>query len=203
MHIFRAGAGSPLLALPKLWVKLGFFKTWKALKGFLGAPKTPLATARFFTAAPQAFGRARGELRLVPEAPDERATRRSTPTSSASTSSSCEKAGLIAWSFEAQLFIDEATTPIEDASVPWPEEQAAVAQARAPRAAAPGRDEPGRRGGPAARRKPVVRPVAQRRRDASRRRGDARARRGLSRERLRAEGGARADERDAAGIATR
>jgi hypothetical protein len=34
------------------------------------------------------------------------------------------RTGPLTWSFRAQLFVDERTTPIEDASAPWPEDRA-------------------------------------------------------------------------------
>lgn len=123
LHIVRATAGSPLLALPRLVGKLGFAGTLKVLRGFTSAPAVrSLATGRFFTAAPIRWGDAAVKLSLRPRIVDEVGASKA-PDGLRTEVVARLGAGPLAWTLEAQLFVDEATTPIEDASVSWPEDR--------------------------------------------------------------------------------
>lgn len=123
MHLVRAGAGSPLLALPRLVSKLGFGGTLRALRGFAKAPRVrSLGTGRFFTAAPIRWGDGAVKLSLRPLVVDD-AGAGPAPDGLRQEVVGRLARGPLAWVLEAQRFVDEATTPIEDASVSWPEDR--------------------------------------------------------------------------------
>jgi catalase len=120
LTLIRAVAKGKALLVPRLILGLGPLRTLSVLKGFATMPKVAsMATARFYTAAPLRFGDSAAKLAIFPEAQggapaagrdglrDELAARL--------------KAGPISYALKVQLFVDEATTPIEDNSVEWPE----------------------------------------------------------------------------------
>lgn len=120
----RAAAGGPALLVPRLIGALGFGRALKILKGLGGMPKvTSLATARFYTALPIRFGPTAAKLGLFPEGAAEPASRSSAPDALRQDLVARLRQGPVSFSLRVQLFVDEATTPIEDASVPWPEDR--------------------------------------------------------------------------------
>jgi hypothetical protein len=96
---------------------VGMFPALKRLKqGFL-APFTGFATERFFSAAPIACGPYAARVRLVP--PGSQAP---SPTASADWAADVTQRlakGPLVYRLQLQFFVDEARTPIEDASVDW------------------------------------------------------------------------------------
>ena len=87
---------------------------------------TSMATARFYTATPIRSGESAAKLSLVPANAD--APKGSTGSGDGKDALRDDlvarlQAGPIVYRLRAQLFVDEATTPIEDASVVWPEEK--------------------------------------------------------------------------------
>ncbi len=122
MHLVRASKGSPLMLVPRMIRRVGFARTFRILKGFLGAPKVrSFATASFYTAAPLRFGDTAAKLALFPEASDD--VRAVGNEGLRADLGARLAAGPLAWTLNAQLFVDEATTPIEDASALWPEDK--------------------------------------------------------------------------------
>jgi hypothetical protein len=116
----RIAAKGQALLLPRLIGALGWSRTLAVIKNLASMPKvSSLATARFYTAAAIRFGGTAAKLALFPTAPaqgrrsgalrDELVARLS--------------AGPVEYSLRAQLFVDDATTPVEDVSVTWPEEK--------------------------------------------------------------------------------
>ncbi len=98
----------------------GFFPTlaifWKALS----AEKVrSFATHAFHTAAPVAFGPTAAKLGLFPLAPESTAPSVSGPDFLRDELTARLRSGPLRWALRAQLFVDPATTPIEDASVVW------------------------------------------------------------------------------------
>ena len=125
MDLFRAGKAGPALVLPRLFWFAGFRRAVSLLKRFAGMPKVgEVAQTRFHTGAPLRFGDYAAKLDLLPvdpgPAPD------SAPTGPGEVREALIarlSAGPIVYALRAQLFLDEATTPIEDASVTWPEDK--------------------------------------------------------------------------------
>ncbi|HWZ88517.1 MAG TPA: catalase [Polyangiaceae bacterium] len=119
MAFVRAARGGPALMLPKLFAGLGFGRSLSILKRALSSPKVPsFATHTFHTAAPIALGAAAAKLALFPL--------QSGATSASSSDHFLRddllqrlKNGALSWSLKAQLFVNEQSTPIEDASVVW------------------------------------------------------------------------------------
>ncbi|MFL5356521.1 catalase [Archangium sp.] len=119
----RANTTGPALLLPRLLGTFGPGRTLRLLKRLASMPKpTSLATGPFYTALPLRLGATAAKLALVPVGPSGAVT--------GSASSLREdlvarlRSGPLSWSLRAQLFVDERTTPIEDASVLWPEDRA-------------------------------------------------------------------------------
>lgn len=119
----RANAGGPALLLPRLIGTFGLGATLRLLKRLASMPRpTTLATGTFYTALPLRFGTMAAKLALVP-----------VDISGAVTGNAGSlredlvarlRTGPLSWSLRVQLFVDERTTPIEDASVTWPEDRA-------------------------------------------------------------------------------
>lgn len=119
-----AARGSAAMLLPRLLGAYGFGRGLRILKRLAGMPKpTSLATATFFTAAPISFGATAAKLALFPigvDSPEN--TKRPRGDDGLRDDLLVRLAtGAISFSLRAQLFVDDATTPIEDASVLWPE----------------------------------------------------------------------------------
>jgi hypothetical protein len=116
----RIATKGKALLVPRLIGAFGL-RTLSILGGLASMPKvSSMATARFYTATPIRFGETAAKLALFPLS-----TAAGTPGAGRDALRadlvSRLKAGAIEYSLRAQLFIDESTTPIEDASVVWPE----------------------------------------------------------------------------------
>lgn len=114
----------PALALPRIVALLGFSRTLKLLKGLktgTGAPVPSLATLRYHTALPLRFGACAVKLDALPKTPFVAGP---TPESLGAELSARLERGPVEFDLRAQFFVDERRTPIEDASVAWPEDLA-------------------------------------------------------------------------------
>ena len=125
MAIVNAAAKSPLSVLGVLIERHGFFGGFKHARQLakgLSKPFAGFAHETFHTAAPLACGPYAVKLRLVPTAvPDGPAP--SSRDWSADVVARLAKSEL-RWDLQAQFFIDEAVTPIEQPMVQWPEAEA-------------------------------------------------------------------------------
>jgi catalase len=119
MAFVRAAQGGPALLLPKLLAGVGLGRGFSILKRALSSPKVEsYATHAFHTAAPIAFGGTAAKLGLFPI---------SSPPFPATKGDDALREDLVArlrnsslsWALRAQLFSDDTSTPIEDASVVW------------------------------------------------------------------------------------
>jgi len=120
MALVRAAKDGPLWLLPRLIGSLGLFEALRVVQGVLGMPKiTSMAAGRFYTAAPLRFGDRAVKLDLVPES-EAPAKHGRGPDALRDDLIARLEAGPIRYRLRAQFFVDEATTPIEDASVVWP-----------------------------------------------------------------------------------
>ncbi len=122
---FVLAAASPLTALPKLFLRFGIGRTLTIAKeaqhGF-SIPMTPLAATRYFSALPNRFGPYAAKWSLVPRASGTpRAEPPPDPNYLADELTERLKHEPVVYDFQVQLFINEAKTPIEDASVEWSE----------------------------------------------------------------------------------
>ena len=112
----------PALALPRIAMLLGLSRTLKLLQGLktgTGAPVPSLATLRYYSAVPLRFGACAVKLDALPKTPFVAGP---TPESlNAELAARLEK-GPVEFDLRAQFFVDERRTPIEDASVVWPED---------------------------------------------------------------------------------
>lgn len=121
--LVRAMAGGPALMPLRLAGQLGLGRALTVLKGLASMPKVPsLATVPFYTALPLRFGATAAKLAVFPVG----ASAGSAPGSAQGLREdliSRLRAGPLTWSFRVQLFVDARTTPIEDASVRWPEDR--------------------------------------------------------------------------------
>jgi hypothetical protein len=116
LALARASIGGPLLLPLKLALAVGPFATARLLLRLAMVPRPiSLAGATYFNAVPIRFGRAAAKLSLVPEQePDVRegATYRDDVVARL-------RRGPLRWRLRAQLYTDEARTPIESASIEW------------------------------------------------------------------------------------
>ena len=100
---------------------LGALRQAKKLQSVLGKPFSGFATERLFSAVPISCGAWAARVRLLP--PRE-------PGPSAAKLDWVDDLGKhlaqgpLVYRMQLQFFVDEATTPIEDASVDWPESEA-------------------------------------------------------------------------------
>ncbi|MFV8750806.1 hypothetical protein ACNOYE_09670 [Nannocystaceae bacterium ST9] len=118
--LIRAAKDGPLALVPRLIGAMGLRKAFRVIKGVAGMAKvTSMASTRFYTALPLRFGDRAVKLDLLPE---------TEPSPSLGKGDDALrddliarlKTGPIAYRLRAQFFVDEASTPIEDASVVWP-----------------------------------------------------------------------------------
>ncbi len=98
-----------------------------ALKGF-GHPQTNILGETFFTAAPLRYGNYMAKLCLEPASQNLKDLKDKTIDTGSGHSALRDavveffKTGEAVWDLKVQLCVDPETMPIEDASVPWPEE---------------------------------------------------------------------------------
>lgn len=117
-------AQGPLALLKYLIGRYGFFAGLalaKKLQAGIGKPFSGFATETFWSAAPIACGPYAAKLRLVPDA---RSNATQPPPSWADDVTTRLAQGPLSFTLQLQFFVDEATTPIENAAVEWPEESA-------------------------------------------------------------------------------
>jgi hypothetical protein len=114
-------ARSPALALFRVLGALGFrgLGLLRALLAGIGPPVPSLADRRFFSALPIQCGPYAVRFALTPTASG------AAPPSTGADRLGADlaarlRSGPIEYALELQFFVDEATTPIEDASVDWP-----------------------------------------------------------------------------------
>lgn len=120
MAFVRAAKDGPLKLLPRLIAACGLGRTFGIVKQALGATKvTSYATHSFHTGAPIAFGATAAKLALVPVGSGAAAPAASGPDYLQQDLIARLRQGPLSWALRAQLFVDEATTPIEDTSVLW------------------------------------------------------------------------------------
>jgi len=120
MAFHRAAQDGALRLLPRLIGAVGFGRALEIFKAALSTPKVKsFATHAFHTGAPLMLGDRAAKLGLFPSA--------GVPAPTATGDDHLREdlvarlhAGPLTWHLRAQRFVDEATTPIEDASVDWP-----------------------------------------------------------------------------------
>ncbi|MDB4993336.1 MAG: Catalase [Myxococcaceae bacterium] len=116
-------AQSPALLPFRLMGKLGIGRTFqilrKAVPG-LNKPVMPLAATTYFTAVPVMWGAHAVKLSLVArDAAPAQAPKRTSPNGLGDELAARLAQGPVIYDLCAQLFVDEASTPIEDPSVEW------------------------------------------------------------------------------------
>jgi hypothetical protein len=120
MAIVRAGQTPALLPL-KLIGALGLrrgFQVIKAALGGLKAPQSPLAATSFYSALPIKFGAHAVQFAFTakdPPAPSKIAT----ATDLGDGLAARLRTAPVSYDFQVRFYVDEATTPIEDASIEW------------------------------------------------------------------------------------
>ncbi|MBM3643144.1 MAG: catalase [Alphaproteobacteria bacterium] len=126
MALVPAAARSPLALVGHLFGTYGplggFRRLREAFRG-LGKPFDGYATERFDTVLPHACGAWAMRVRLTPEG-----AQAARPKGMSFTDDVRDRLarGPLAWTMELRFFVDEATTPIEDASRDWPEAETPV-----------------------------------------------------------------------------
>jgi hypothetical protein len=120
MSFLRAAKDGRGKLVPRLIGAFGLGGTFRLLWGALSLPKVrSFATHAFHTAVPVAFGNSAGKLALFPLTADGNVPEASGEDYLRDDLTARLRAGELRWALRAQRFIDEATTPIEDASVVW------------------------------------------------------------------------------------
>lgn len=118
-----AAHGSPALLLPRLVAALGF-GIFGVIKRVGASPHlATMVGGSFNTALPLRFGPTAAKLALVPESVDTTLRAGAGPDALREDLRARLASGPLAWSLRAQLFVDEQVTPIEDATVSWPEDR--------------------------------------------------------------------------------
>ncbi len=121
---FVAMAEKPLFLLPKLLFRFGLFDGIALLKKLLHGLKLPtmtLASTAYFSALPIQFGAYAARCALFPQDVPTPAPKGSSPDQLGEGLAERLKGDAVSYDFRVQLFVNEAETPIEDASVDWPE----------------------------------------------------------------------------------
>jgi hypothetical protein len=141
VSLVAAAANGPAGLLPwalRTYGPLGMLPALAKLAKSLAAPFSGFAAQPFFSAAPVACGPYAARVRLLPPAGQ--------PAAAHGTESWSDDllarlaAGPLAYRLQLQFFVDEARTPIEDASVDWPEAVAPYVDVAELRLHAPGPD---------------------------------------------------------------
>lgn len=113
---------------------LGGARQLRRMKQTFGAPFAGFALQPMFSAAPIACGPYAAKVRLLPV--NNAATPAADPTDWSADVAQRLAVGDLRWDLQLQFYVGDATTPIEDASVVWPESEApftTVAQLTIPR----------------------------------------------------------------------
>jgi hypothetical protein len=120
MQFVRVAKAGPAKLLPGLISSFGFGRAMSIIWGSVTKPKVKsYATHTFHTAAPIAFGKSAAKLALVPVASEAPAKAASGPNFLREDLATRLKNRALSWTLRAQLFVDEASTPIEDTAVEW------------------------------------------------------------------------------------
>jgi hypothetical protein len=116
-----ASGGAPALLAWALrsFGPLGMVRQLARLAALQRQAFTGFATEPFFSAAPLACGPYAVRVRLLPPAGQQ--PRATAPAHWGDELAARLAAGPLLWRLQLQFFVDEARTPIEDASVDWPE----------------------------------------------------------------------------------
>jgi hypothetical protein len=109
-----------LAYLVRIHGPLGGLRQLRKLVASIGKPFHGFACTAFHSAAPIACGPYAARVRLLP--PERQAPATSSGDWTADMAGRLARADL-AYTLQLQFFVDEACTPIEDASVDWPEAQ--------------------------------------------------------------------------------
>jgi hypothetical protein len=123
---FVRAVAQPALFLPKAIGRFGPLGGIRMIRRILadGGITTPsMATARFFSALPTRFGPYAAKWDLEPSASGAGAPGEGRDYLAEDMAARLAS-GPVSWTLRAQFFVDEATTPIEDASVEWREDVA-------------------------------------------------------------------------------
>jgi hypothetical protein len=123
-----SAAAQPLSLVPRVIARLGAGRTLGLLPKLikqLGAPTSSLATTSYFSALPVKYGPYAVHYALVPRAPgDADTTPGNSPEYLGEDLAARLRRGPVVYDFRVQFYVDEAKTPIEDASVEWLERDA-------------------------------------------------------------------------------
>ena len=125
MGVVVAAARGPVSILRQLMKRHGFFGGFKHARRLaqgLGKPFAGFARETFHSAAPIACGPYAVKVRLVPTSNGEVALPK--PADWAGDVSARVAKGELRWDLQLQFFVDEATTPVENPTVLWPESEA-------------------------------------------------------------------------------
>lgn len=122
--VVRAVSGSPLLALPRLLAALGpgrLLPVMRQLQAGLKAPLPSMAEATFYSALPLRWGEAAVKFSWLPLPSTAPAglVPAGEPDFYGKDLAARLSTGPLAWDLRVQAFVDEARTPIEDATVAW------------------------------------------------------------------------------------
>jgi hypothetical protein len=111
----RIAAKGMALLVPRLFATLGWRRGLTVLRALIKTPKvTSMATIPFYTATPIRFGETAAKLAIFPDA-----TPGQPALSLRDDLVARLAAGPLTWTLRVQLFADDVSTPIEDASVEW------------------------------------------------------------------------------------
>jgi hypothetical protein len=120
MTFLRAAKDGPAKLLPRLISGFGLGRALRIVWGAVTAEKVKsFATHAFHTAAPIAFGPSAAKLALFPRGNAEQGPSVGGPNYLKDDLVARLARGPLSWSLRAKLYVDETTTPIEDAAVEW------------------------------------------------------------------------------------
>lgn len=114
------GRLAPLFFLIRSRGLFGGLKAFKALVDKIRGPFTGFASEKFYSAAPLACGPYACRVRILPAVQTRQPVTEEDTDWAEEFSSHLEK-GDLTFDFQLQFFVNEASTPIEDASVDWSE----------------------------------------------------------------------------------
>jgi hypothetical protein len=123
---FVGAADNPALLLPRAIGRFGLMRTIRIVRQVsrgVGAPMPSLATTRYFSALPIQFGAYAVRYAFTPQQTD-RGSNSASPQYLREELAERLQRGPLHWDFGVQFFVDEARTPIEDASREWLESDA-------------------------------------------------------------------------------
>jgi Catalase len=125
---FVRAAASPALFLPRILVRhgpIGGVRLLRRLLAGIATPVTSVATLRYYSALPIRFGAYAVHYALGPRASEEPGAKPGkTPGYLTEELAARLARGPVAYDFRVQFFVDDARTPIEDASREWKEADA-------------------------------------------------------------------------------